>query len=135
MSRRILICGSRDWTDHFPIMRLIRGVADGQTTIVHGGARGADEMAAGVARTLGVPDEPHFADWKGHGRAAGPIRNEEMLASGVNEVWAFKDRFDWSLQRGGTEHMVRIARDAGLPVYVVSSVRVPVGVHPEAPQP
>jgi hypothetical protein len=121
--RRILICGSRDWDNHIPIMRVIRGLADGQTTIVHGGARGADLMAGELARLMGVPEEPHFADWKGKGRAAGPIRNREMLDSGVNEVWAFKDDFDWSLSAGGTENMVRIARDAGVPTYVVQAAR------------
>lgn len=126
--RRILICGSRDWTDSMPIMRVVQGIArGGAATIVHGDARGADAIAAGVADALGLETEAHFADWKGKGRAAGPIRNQEMLDSGVVEVWAFKDGFDWSLRSGGTENMVKIARDAGVPVYVVSSLRVSCG--------
>lgn len=124
MSRRILICGSRDWIDIGPIARVLLGAKARfkEVTVVHGGARGADESAAQVCRSHGFEEEAHFADWKGKGRAAGPIRNREMLDSGVHEVWAFKDGFDWTLRTGGTENMVRIARDAGIPTYVVSRV-------------
>lgn len=124
--RRILVCGSRYWTDWTPIQRMLSGQASAyerQVTVVHGGAGGADAIAGAVARTLDLGEEPHFADWKGKGRGAGPARNREMLDSGVHEVWAFKDDFDWSLTRGGTENMVRIANTAGVPVYVVQGLR------------
>lgn len=128
MSRRILICGSREWLDIMPVHRVIAGSNarfGGSIVVVHGGARGADETAAQVCRSHGFAEEPHFADWKGKGRAAGPIRNREMLDSGVHEVWAFKDGFDHTLTRGGTENMVRIAREAGIPCFVVSHPPVP----------
>ena len=60
------------------------------------------------------------ADWPGHGKAAGPIRNKLMLAQRPHLVVAFKDEFDHTLTRGGTENMVRIAREAGVKTMVVS---------------
>lgn len=112
------MCGGREWADAHPIYCLLNGLGR-DCTIVHGGARGADQLAGEVARSLGLTEEPHFADWQGKGRRAGHIRNREMLDSGVHEVWAFKDYFDWTFTRGGTENMVSISKLAGIPTYVV----------------
>ncbi len=38
-------------------------------------------------------------------------------------VFAFKGDFDHTLSHGGTEDMVKRARDAGVPVYMTSRVR------------
>ena len=57
------------------------------------------------------------ADWIRHGRAAGPIRNEQMLREGCPDlVVAFHD--DPGLGRG-TADMVRRALAAGVPVRFV----------------
>ena len=48
------------------------------TEVVSGGATGADRCAELFAETNGIPIKLFPADWTKHGRAAGPIRNEEM---------------------------------------------------------
>lgn len=117
---KVLACGSRDWTDSDIITALIVGLP-GRPVVVHGGARGADSIAGSVAERLGLKTEVFPADWRGHGRAAGPIRNRLMLAEGKPDVVvAFKDEFDWTLTSGGTENMVRLANEAGVRTYVVS---------------
>jgi hypothetical protein len=45
------------------------------TTIVSGGATGADSLAEKYANENGIPMIIHNADWKKHGKAAGPMRN------------------------------------------------------------
>ena len=50
------------------------------TEVHHGAARGADAWAGMVAARNGFRVVEHPADWKRHGRAAGPIRNKEMAA-------------------------------------------------------
>lgn len=45
----------------------------------HGGARGFDVWAAGAAAGLGLAVSVFPADWGVHGKAAGPIRNRDML--------------------------------------------------------
>lgn len=58
------------------------------------------------------------ADWKTYGRAAGPIRNRQMLTCGQPDlVLAFHDALEISK---GTANMVKIARKAGVPVVVIS---------------
>lgn len=50
-------------------------------------------------------------------QAAGVIRNREMLAEGPDVVLAFHADL---AKAKGTRHMVRIAREAGVPVRVVA---------------
>lgn len=117
---RVLICGSRGWSDSRPIRALVDSLPDG-TTVVHGAAPGADSLAGEAVRLRRVAsggdikEERHPADWARHGRAAGPIRNREMLNSGIDQVYAFR----LPGESPGTDHMVRIAREAGIPVTVL----------------
>ena len=58
--------------------------------------------------------ECYPADWDRHGKAAGPIRNQRMIDTGVDLVVAFHDDLEHSK---GTGHMVKIARLHGRPVW------------------
>ena len=49
-------------------------------SLFHGGARGADQAIAVAADQLGWPQIACPAAWRQHGRAAGQIRNRQMLA-------------------------------------------------------
>lgn len=118
---RVLICGSRDW----PKRRMVEVVLEGlhvmypNLVVISGMARGADRHAADWAkRTAGVELVPFPADWTAHKRAAGPIRNRQMLTEGRPDlVVGFSD--DLASSRG-TKDMVTIAEAAGVPTYVVS---------------
>jgi hypothetical protein len=85
---RALVCGGRDFADR----DLAFGCLDRFHAthpikcVIHGAARGADTLGAEWATARGVPVEPYPADWKRHGRAAGPIRNAAMLANGKPAV-------------------------------------------------
>lgn len=118
---RVLICGSRTWTKPIPTDVVVGGLASvyGATnvTVIHGAAKGADSMAASAAHRHGVDCEDYPADWDTHGKAAGAIRNQRMLDEGRPDVvFAFTD--DLAASKG-TADMVRRARKAGLPVYVI----------------
>lgn len=116
VGRRVLVCGSRDWADYEMISAALSSCAlsGSPLTVVHGAAKGADSLAGQWARNYGVTEEAHPADWTGHGRAAGHIRNRLMLDLGVDYLLAFKDGFDMTMKRGGTENMVRIALAANV---------------------
>ena len=129
---RVLVCGSRDWTDGQVVETVLMGATVNLQTehvIIEGGARGADSHAADFATRLkrhpkfGHPGahEQYPADWKQHGKAAGAIRNQRMLDQGRPDVvFAFKDGYDPASGRGGTEDMVRRAKAYGIPCYIVS---------------
>ena len=114
---RILSTGGRDWDDidaiRDAIMLATIGVSKRQVFVVHGAARGADTIADQIARGLGMIPEPHPANWSEHHRAAGPIRNQQMVDLGADMCLAF-------LMPGskGTADCIKRAEKAGIPVTV-----------------
>jgi hypothetical protein len=110
--KRYLVCGGRDFCDKtFMYTKLaVLLQTDWMFILVHGDAPGADTMAAEWANNIGLIVESHPADWKTHGRSAGPIRNQEMLDSGIDGVVAFPGG-------NGTADMVHRATEAGVPVW------------------
>lgn len=112
----VLICGDRDW-DNLEVMVREMEKLPKNCTIVHGAARGADTMAGLIAESLDMTVIAFPADWKCHGRAAGPIRNRKMFdSSDPDLVIAFHEDIETSR---GTKDMVNYARKKGCPTRVV----------------
>jgi hypothetical protein len=111
---RLLICGSRNWADSEYILdTLLHYHPD---VVIEGGAKGADLLAADVARKLGIEVVEFVAEWSKHGKAAGPIRNQRMLDEGHPDfVLAFHDDYEHSK---GTKDMITRSYRAGLPFRV-----------------
>lgn len=116
---RILVTGSRDWTDKVTIAHAIREawLVEGRpygVTVVHGGARGADYIAGVYSKRLGFKVEVHEvsdADWKNFGRSAGAIRNQAMVDAGADICLAFIRN-----ESRGATMCARMAEKAGIPV-------------------
>jgi hypothetical protein len=81
---RILIAGGRDLQPDL-VARWLNEHLTGPLVVIHGDARGADQGAvifgAGRAEVIPFP-----ADWEKHGRAAGAIRNRQMLVEGKPDL-------------------------------------------------
>ena len=56
--------------------------------LLHGGARGADAAIDRAAQQLGWSSAVMPAQWERHGRAAGPIRNRELLHQAIAKAVA-----------------------------------------------
>jgi hypothetical protein len=112
---RVLVCGSRDWTDQALIARVLPDY--GPAVIVHGAARGAVRLAGRVAQALGWPVEQHPADWKRDRKSAGHKRNLAMLATHPALVIAFT-----TIAGGtpGTRHTLTNAYRRGIRVVIVT---------------
>lgn len=114
---RALVCGGRNYADYTLLKEVLDGFENFKgekiTTVIHGAARGADTLAGRWARETGRQVEIYPANWKEHGKAAGPIRNREMLVEGRPEVViAFPGG-------SGTANMVSISKKAGVTVIEV----------------
>lgn len=118
--------GHRDYVDETTVFRAldaIRSKLRGRSVgVVQGGARGADSLVQHWAQRRGLQYRTVWADWCRYGKAAGPIRNREMIARYCPDVVvAFKDdNLDASLRRGGTEDMVSEALRRRIPVHLYS---------------
>ena len=113
---RVIVCGSRHWTNVERIRKMLAALPQ-DAIIVHGACQGADAIADVIAKELGMKTEPHPAEWERYGRAAGPIRNEEMLHAGARMVIAFHNGL---MQSKGTKNMVKLARNANVHVKYVT---------------
>lgn len=111
---RVLFCGSRTWDDELKITQAF--VRYHPEVVIHGDAQGADRLAGAEARRRGIPIEAYPADWEKHGRAAGPIRNQQMLDEGKPDLVVAFHLYN----SRGTADMIRRARSAGIPVEVIA---------------
>lgn len=111
---KIIVCGGRDYIDQLRMFSILDDHHRKQsiTLLVQGGALGADTLAKVWADCRCVPCETVGADWKTHGRAAGPMRNAKMLTYMPDLVIAFPGG-------RGTANMVKQSRDAGVTVIEV----------------
>lgn len=101
---RVLVCGGRTWgwarhdapfdeqaraqkqrRQTFDVLDRIDQTS-GIDVVIHGDARGADRTAQLWAERNRVPVEVYPADWKKHGRSAGPRRNTQMLDEGKPDL-------------------------------------------------
>lgn len=115
---KVLVCGSRKWLNQKAIERELRKLPP-DTTIIHGGAPGADNIAGYVAKKLGFIVRVYMADWEGLGKRAGPVRNRSMLTNEhlpqdpIHKALAFHE--DPGLGKG-TKDMVSLLELAKIPV-------------------
>jgi hypothetical protein len=88
MTTKVLVCGGRDYNDFDRLEDELNRIerAYGVITIISGCARGADSLAIKYAETYGDDVLKFPADWDKHGRAAGPIRNQQMLDEGKPDL-------------------------------------------------
>lgn len=108
---RTLVCGGRDYRCRATVFAVLDRLASDSPwplVIIHGAARGADTLAAQWAKARGCEAVAFPADWERHGKAAGYLRNQQMLEEGKPDmVVAFAGG-------RGTAHMVRMARAASV---------------------
>lgn len=110
---KFIVCGGRDYTNISAVRHALHSLHShtGITLIIEGGALGADRLARAWAIACDVPYVTVAADWDKHGKAAGPIRNAEMLATHKPDgVVAFPGG-------RGTADMIAQARAAGVKVW------------------
>lgn len=108
---RVLIYGSRSWTDSDAIGAVVSTLPQG-AVVIHGGARGADQIAGMWARSHGLREEVYLADWAKYARSAGPRRNQQMLDDGKpTRAYGFRS----AGESRGTDDMTRRLQAAGIP--------------------
>ncbi len=109
---KVIVCGGRNFRSLAQVFSELEYMHRCYkfTELMHGGAKGVDMFAKEWAMTH--PEIKRYvchADWKTHGRAAGPIRNAKMLEWKPDMVIAFAGG-------AGTANMVALAKAAGVTV-------------------
>jgi len=113
---KVLVCGGRDFKDKKLIYKSLDKIHRelGFDVVIEGDSSGVDRLAGAWARNRKLDDMKFRADWEQHGKAAGPIRNRQMLQYGKPDlVIAFPGG-------KGTENMIKQATAANIPVRQIS---------------
>lgn len=119
-----IFTGSRKYRDIRPVQDKIIDLHlqySGDILIVNGAATGLDTIATTICKRLGIPYLEYPADWDSRGRESGNpghVRNARMFSSHpeTEAVFAYKEGFDFTLSRGGTENACKIAKGFDIPV-------------------
>jgi hypothetical protein len=120
--KRVCVFGSRVFT--FPHRSLILATLDAfsedldwapdNTVLVNGSAAGVDALAKKWAEDMLIEVDRFPAEW-GWGKGAGPIRNSEMVKSGIDFALGFK----CMMNSPGTSDMRRKCLAANVDTVVV----------------
>ena len=116
---KLAVVGSRNFSDYALMDHCLlrRFSVEEIDAVISGGAKGADALAARFAEAHGLPLLVVPADWKAHGKKAGPLRNADIVAR-ADALVAFWD----GVSRGTRDAMVK-ARLAGKRVEVFPCAR------------
>lgn len=115
--RTILVCGGREYNDRAKVWQTLDSIIPWVETsfcIVHGSARGADQLAHLWAFFKGCAVIEMKANWDFYGKRAGSTRNAWMLEfTKPDLVIAFPGG-------AGTFHMVKLAESKGIPIWSIN---------------
>lgn len=111
MIERVAIVGSRAFLDLSLVRAFVAGLPDG-TVVISGGAKGVDAAAEAAARARGLYVESIRPKWAEFGRAAGAIRNWQIVQK-ADRVVAF-----WDGVSRGTAITIAPAKAKGIDVQV-----------------
>lgn len=128
MNKKILVCGGRDYNNRSMVFKTLDKICYERdwitekdehgnylpnVIIVNGAAKGADYWSTEWAVVNWTRLKEYPANWQLYGRAAGHIRNKEMLLECPDLVVAFPGG-------KGTANMVKIAKKAGIEVIEIN---------------
>lgn len=107
----VAIIGSRGFSNYNLVevtMEIFQETHPLITTMVSGGARGADKLGEKWALNNNIPTKIFLAEWDKHGRAAGFIRNKDIIEN-ADHVIAF-----WDGVSKGTKHSLDLCKKSGI---------------------
>lgn len=112
---QVIIAGGRDFSDYDLLERKCDFYFSERrpSLIIVGGANGADDLGMKYAFCKCYDFKIMRADWNTLGKAAGMVRNQQMLQE-ADALVAF-----WDGRSSGTRNMIEIAQAKGIPVRIV----------------
>lgn len=110
----LAIVGSRSFSDYTLLESILNPIVQDEVevTIVSGGARGADSLAAMYARKHELPLIEFIPDWSA-GKHAGFARNGKIV-NRADKILIF-----WDGASKGSEHTLKLALKMGKPTRVI----------------
>lgn len=109
---KVAVIGSRTFNDYEEVKRTLSAI--NITLLVSGGAKGADTLGEQYAKENNIPTKIFYPDWEKHGKAAGMIRNTDIINE-AELVVAF-----WDQKSNGTKDSLQKAEKAGKKILIIT---------------
>ena len=122
MPERVLIFGDRNWQNDALVLAKLEDYRREHEIecVIEGEARGADIAGRFAAQVLGIDVLPFPAQWNKFGKAAGPIRNQQMLVEGKPTYgMGFHSDIEHSK---GTKDMANRLKNANIPFDIFTGL-------------
>lgn len=110
---KLAIIGSRDFIDYNFLQETLEPYKNKITKVISGGARGADKLGERWAIENNIPTQIFYADWDNLGKAAGFIRNEDIIKN-CEVCVAF-----WDGKSNGTKHSLSLCKKYNKPTKTI----------------
>ena len=111
---KLAIIGSRGFTDYEKARRVFVNFFEKfTTTIVSGGARGADSIGRDLAKEFNLEYIEHIPDWEGLGKGAGHARNTKI----INDCQMALVFYDGASR--GTQDSLNKLKEQKKPVFII----------------
>lgn len=103
----VAVVGGRTFNDYEKLEIILDVLMDGLgfTTIVSGGATGADSLGERYAAEHNLETIIHLPNWKLHNKAAGMIRNKDIITDADIVVAC------WDKESRGTKNSINLAKE------------------------
>lgn len=108
------VIGTRTFDNYPQLCEILNNLSNKPTEIISGGATGADTLAERYAKEHDLALTVIKPDWAKYGKAAGPIRNVQIIEACEQLVAV------WDGQSNGTGHTIKTAKAKGKPTKVVN---------------
>ena len=117
MGKNVVIAGCRTYSNYeeakaFIASCLMEYENKEQITVLSGGCKGADLLGERFAKENGFIIKRYLPDWKKYGKAAGPIRNKQMVDA-CQKVICF-----WDGKSRGTASLIQYAKKSAKKVDI-----------------
>jgi hypothetical protein len=110
---KIAIIGSRDFTDRNKLNEILEPYKSKITLVISGAARGADKLGEQWAINNNIKTLIFPADWDKYGKAAGFIRNEDIIKNCDGAI------VFWNEISNGTRHSISLCEKYNKPCKVI----------------
>lgn len=108
---KVAVIGSRSFNDYEKVKHTLSKI--NITLLVSGGAAGADKLGEKYADENNIAKKIFYPDWKAHGKAAGFLRNTDIINE-AELIVAF-----WDGISKGTKDSINKAEKQGKKIIIV----------------
>jgi predicted Rossmann fold nucleotide-binding protein DprA/Smf involved in DNA uptake len=107
---KVAVIGSRSFNDYEQMKGQLEKLEIKE--IISGGSKGADELAERYAKEKSLPITIIKPNWKRYGKAAGVIRNKDIITT-ADLIIAF-----WDEESKGTLNSINLAKKTNKPCFI-----------------